>query len=133
MSQNSLEVMLMDAEVVRSNDKKEFPTPELCHILELWNRVTDPHVSIVRARVKTGVTTQAHSLEGVSERYLIISGSGQVYIEGLGSLAVCPGDLVFIPPGAIQYIENTGHDDLIFYAICTPRFTENVYRDRTNG
>lgn len=123
----------MRAEIVHSKENEEFPTEELCFIREVWNQAVDSDVSVARARVEPGVTTRAHSLDGVSERYLIVSGSGQVYVEGLGLHAVGPGDFVMIPPDAIQYIENTGREDLIFYAICTPRFTKEVYRDRTGG
>jgi len=123
----------MQAEIVHSDNKGEFPTEERCHILELWNREIDSEVSVARARVEPGVTTQAHSLDGITERYLMISGRGQVYVEGMDSQTVEPGDLVFIPSGAIQYIENIGVQDLIFYAICTPRFTKEKYQDRTNG
>jgi oxalate decarboxylase/phosphoglucose isomerase-like protein (cupin superfamily) len=37
--------------------------------------------------------------------------------------------VVLIPPGAAQRISNTGDDDLVFLAICTPRFVREAYRD----
>jgi mannose-6-phosphate isomerase-like protein (cupin superfamily) len=41
--------------------------------------------------------------------------------------AVRPGDVVVIPAGESQSIANTGAVDLVFYCICTPRFTPECY------
>lgn len=43
--------------------------------------------------------------------------------------AVGPGDVVVIPPACRQRITNDGHEDLIFLAICTPRFRFEAYAD----
>ena len=40
---------------------------------------------------------------------------------------VKPGDVVIIPPMQRQRITNTGAGDLIFLAICNPRFTDACY------
>ena len=37
--------------------------------------------------------------------------------------------MVLIPPGTRQRITNTGDADLIFLAVCTPRFTRVAYED----
>ena len=39
------------------------------------------------------------------------------------------GDVVLIPPSCPQRITNTGSGDLIFLAICTPRFKQDAYED----
>jgi hypothetical protein len=51
----------------------EFETDERCHIQEISNDADDELVSIARARVEPGVTTAWHSLDGISERYIIVS------------------------------------------------------------
>jgi mannose-6-phosphate isomerase-like protein (cupin superfamily) len=107
----------------------EFYTAEGCYILETWNRTDDPDVSIARARVAPGVTTRLHRLAGVVERYLILSGEGQVDVEGMEPRHVASGDLVFIPAGLSQRITNRGDGDLLFLAICTPRFHDAAYLD----
>ena len=107
----------------------EFHTEEGCFILESWNRADDPAVSIARARVVPGVTTRLHRLSGTCERYVILSGEGVVEVEGLAPRPVRPGDVVFIPAGRGQRIGNPGAADLVFLAICTPRFTPEVYQD----
>jgi len=117
----------MKAAIVRAADRKEFRIPEGCHILELWNAEEGGSLSVARARVEPGVTTAFHTVS-VCERYLIVEGRGLVDVEGLPPAEVGPGDLVAIPPGSRQRIRNLGAGDLLFYCLCTPRFTPDCYR-----
>lgn len=107
----------------------EFLTPERCFINELSNSAADPEVSIARARVPVGVTTRWHRLHGTAERYVMLSGSGRVEVGNLPAQNVEPGDVVLIPPGCRQRITNLGTEDLIFLAVCTPRFRPEAYED----
>jgi mannose-6-phosphate isomerase-like protein (cupin superfamily) len=68
-------------------------------------------------------------LRDVTERYVIQSGTGYVEVENMEAQSVGPGDVVRIPPGARQRIKSTGSEDLIFLALCTPRFSEAAYVD----
>ena len=111
------------------NQAKEFYTDEKCFIIELSNTADDPDLSIARARVKPGVTTRWHHLKGITERYCIISGSARVEVGDLTPRNIAAGDVVLIPPLCRQRITNTGSDDLIFLAICTPRFINEAYED----
>jgi mannose-6-phosphate isomerase-like protein (cupin superfamily) len=79
--------------------------------------------------VLPGVTTRLHRLDGVAERYVILAGSGRVQVGDLPVQEVRPGAVVLIPPGCPQRITNTGFGDLVFLAICSPRFTPAVYAD----
>lgn len=117
----------MEAVVRHVSESEEFMTPEGCWILESWNSETDQPVSIARARVAPGVTTKLHRVRGLIERYLIIAGSGLVTVGDALGERVGPGDVVVIPAGASQKIENNGNTDLLFYAICSPRFTQDAY------
>ena len=117
-------------ESIRHQDlSREFFTDEGCHITELSNSPDDPTVSIARARVEPGVTTRLHRLAGIAERYYILEGNGRVETGGAPPQPVGPGDVVLIPPMCPQRITNTGPDDLVFLAICTPRFTQDAYED----
>lgn len=107
----------------------EFHTPERCYINELSNCANDPDASIARARVTAGVTTRWHRLVGTIERYVIVSGSGRVEIAGLPAQKVGAGDVVLIPADCPQRITCLGEDDLVFLAICTPRFQQRAYED----
>jgi len=122
----------MFPKIVKDNSLKEFLTPERCFIFENWGSADDEKVSIARARVEPGVTTKAHHLKGVQEIYLITRGRGKVQVGNLEPTEVTKGDVVIIPAGTSQRMANIGRTDLIFYCICTPRFTNECYRDDEN-
>ena len=107
----------------------EFYTPEGCFIIELSNTPDDPDASIARARLAPGVTTRWHRLADTTERYVIIEGRGSMEVGGLPPQEVNPGDVVLIPAFCRQRITNVGQRDLIFLAICTPRFMKEIYED----
>ncbi len=111
----------------------EFYTPEGCFIIELSNTADDEEASIARARVEPGVTTRWHRLSGTTERYVILEGNGRVEVGGLAPQDVGAGDVVIIPPLCRQRISNFGAGDLIFLAICTPRFRQDLYEDIDSG
>ena len=119
----------MKENIKEQNLKEEFYTSEKCYITELSNTPDDPDVSIVRARVESGVTTRWHRLKGTYERYFIISGRGLVEIGEQPPQELSIGDIVLIPPMCRQRITNIGSDDLVFLAICSPRFLQDVYED----
>ncbi|MEG3792518.1 cupin domain-containing protein [Lysobacter sp. CCNWLW3] len=107
----------------------EFYISEQCHVVELSNGDDDPELSIAQVRVTPGVTTRWHRLVGTAERYVIVEGRGCIEIGDLPPQEVGPRDVVLIPPGCRQRIANLGHGDLVFLAICTPRFRPEAYED----
>ena len=117
----------MTPQIRRAAVAAEYATNENCFILEVANDADDPDVSIARARVLPGVTTEWHRLVDIDERYIIVSGSGCVEIGDLTPTAVSPGDVVRIPANTPQRISNIGNDDLVFYAVCNPRFVQSAY------
>jgi mannose-6-phosphate isomerase-like protein (cupin superfamily) len=120
-------------EVIKlKNTSSEFYTKEKCYITELSNSPDDQELSIAQARVKPGVTTRQHRLINTTERYYILQGKGKVEIGELPPQEVNPGDIVIIPPMCPQRITNTGATDLIFLALCTPRFSSSSYEDIEN-
>ena len=119
--------LVVQAEIRRADPSKEFPTHENCFILEVSNDAGDPDISIARARVRPGVTTTWHRLEGIVERYVIVRGKGRVEVGDLPPTMVSEGDVVRIPANVSQRITNVGDEDLVFLCICTPRFIQNAY------
>lgn len=107
----------------------EFYTDERCYITELSNIEADPDVSIARARVEPGVTTRWHRVIDTAERYVILEGTALVEVGDLPAQEVGLGDVVLIPPSCRQRITNLGKEDLIFLAICSPRFRQEAYED----
>ena len=76
-----------------------------------------------------GVTTHWHRLIGIAERYVIVEGRGSVEVGDRAAQIVGPGDVVLIPAECRQRIRNVGESDLVFLAICTPRFVQSAYED----
>jgi len=115
--------------IKKHDPQDEYYFEEGCHIIETSNSKDDEEVSIARARVEKGQRTKWHYLEDTSERYVILAGNGLVEV---GTEAPCPvalGDVVIVPANTRQRIENTGQADLVFLAICSPRFQRKNYRE----
>ncbi len=116
--------------IITHNDGSgEYFFDEGCFITEWWNSTDDPLVSVARARVEPGVSTHWHRLSGIVERYVILDGEGVAEVGDAVPQPVRPGSIVLIPAGAPQRITNTGTRDLVFLAICTPRFERAQYQD----
>ncbi len=115
----------MKPKVVRAKQPLEYLTQERCYIAE---NHSDPSVSVARATVKPGITTKAHHIvDGLQEIYIVTSCKGVVQIGGMEPTMVTIGDVVVIPPLTSQKVTNPGDVDLVFYCVCTPRFTEHCY------
>ncbi len=106
-----------------------FFAAEGCYISKLSNTTDDPAVSIAQARVEPGITTAWHRLKNTIERYVILSGTGLAEIGDAAPRSVNAGDVVHIAAMQRQRISNVGNDDLIFLAICTPRFLPENYQE----
>ena len=74
--------------------------------------------SLAHAKVAPRERTKAHRFT-TAEVYYILSGRGRMHIDA-ESGPVDAGCAVYIPPGAVQYIENTGRNDLVFLCIVDP-------------
>lgn len=77
--------------------------------------------SIAHAIVPTGEATLPHRLHKSTELYYILEGNGSMQIDGETS-PVRPGQIVLIPPGAVQHIENTGTCALVFLCVVSPKW-----------
>jgi len=119
----------MQACIKVNAEVQEYFFAEGCFITELSNSADDPDVSVARARLEPGKTTRWHYLQDTGERYVMLQGVGVVEVGELPPQRVVAGDVVVIPPMVRQRISNAGADDLIFLAICSPRFTEAAYVD----
>ena len=117
---------MTDARILRPDEADEYDTEERCFILEMSNAASDEALSIARARVEPGVTTQLHTLS-VHEVYVIEEGNGLMSVGDLAPFIIGPGDTVSISKHTPQCVQNPGDDDLVFLCICTPRFSHKCY------
>ncbi|KKM70089.1 hypothetical protein LCGC14_1444230 [marine sediment metagenome] len=119
----------MQEKIYKYDLNKEYFFVEGCFINELLNDGTDPDVSIAQARVTPGMTTAWHYLSETTERYVILQGHGEVSVGSELKRNVTVGDIVVIPQEIHQCIKNIGSADLVFLAICSPRFKAENYRE----
>jgi mannose-6-phosphate isomerase-like protein (cupin superfamily) len=115
--------------IKKHDSSNEYYFEEGCHITETSNSADDVAVSIVRARVEQGQQTKWHYLENTTERYVILSGTGLVEMGSEEPCDITTGDVVIVPANTRQRIKNTGENDLLFLAICSPRFLKKNYRE----
>jgi len=113
--------------VSRKQAQQEFFTDERCFIIENHNTPRDDALSVAQARVEPGVATVWHRLRDTDERYVALEGHGFVEVGDDVAVELNPGDVVFIPAGVRQRIINKGSGQLIFLALCTPRFRPENY------
>ena len=74
--------------------------------------------SLAHARVAPGRRTKAHRLQ-TAEVYYVIKGRGRMHINAK-TADVDADCAIYIPPGSVQHIENTGKDDLMFLCVVDP-------------
>ncbi len=114
------------------SDCTEIVANDLCRLRELLHPNHDGLAigySLAHARIEPGARTIRHHLEGASEVYYLISGQGTMHIDG-EQRPVAAGDAIFIPPGAVQFLVNTGDVPIEFLAIVEPSWqTEIDHRD----
>lgn len=74
--------------------------------------------SLAHAILPVGATSLPHSLT-TSEVYYILSGTGEMSIDNELQM-IEPGDAVYIPPNAVQFLRNTGTEAIVFICIVDP-------------
>jgi mannose-6-phosphate isomerase-like protein (cupin superfamily) len=99
----------------------EFISGDHARLRELLNPRKEPvalRYSLAHALVPAGRTTKRHRLR-TSEVYYILQGSGRMHVDE-ESAPVKAHQAVYIPPGAVQWIENIGSGPLLFLCIVDP-------------
>lgn len=80
--------------------------------------------SLAHAVLGPGKSSRPHRLK-TSEVYYILEGQGIMHID-IESSPVGPGDAVYIPPNAVQFIRNTSEErDLKFLCIVDPAWRKD--------
>ena len=108
--------------VKKFEQQKEIVAGDNCILRELLNPLAGDGVecrySIAWAKVPVGETTWKHGMK-TTEVYVIIKGKGKMHvndeIEEVGKY-----DTIYIPPNAVQYIENIGDEELEFICMVDP-------------
>ncbi|MBE9080269.1 cupin domain-containing protein [Romeria aff. gracilis LEGE 07310] len=113
-------------------DCPEFVAGDGTRLRELLHPDKQPlalRYSLAHAVVPAGQTSVPHALT-TSEVYYILSGQGEMHIDEEVQ-RVEPGDAVYIPPQARQFIRNDGKQPLVFICLVDPAWQaedETVYQ-----
>ncbi len=112
--------------VKKLKDLKEIVALDNTIIREMLNPKHDTiplHLgySLAHATLPPKKTSLPHRFKTASEVYYILKGEGLMYIDD-DRERVGPGDIIYIPPKAIQSIKNTGETNLEFLCIVYPEW-----------
>lgn len=88
--------------------------------------------SIAFAELEPGKSSLPHILQTCTEVYLVIAGVGIAYVGGEAH-PVQANDLVLIPAGMEQSVENVGNDTLRFICIVSPPWAAEDEAILSNG
>lgn len=117
--------------IQKLNDCPEFVAGDGTLLRELLHpdkQAIDLRYSLAHAIVPVGQTSVPHSLS-TTEVYYILSGVGEMHIND-ETQTVEPGDAIYIPPYAKQFIYNSGTEPLVFICMVDPawqKVDETIY------
>lgn len=77
--------------------------------------------SLAHATLPPKKASLPHRFKTASEVYYILTGVGTMHIDD-ETEDVGPGDTIYIPPKAVQFIENIGESNLEFLCIVYPEW-----------
>jgi mannose-6-phosphate isomerase-like protein (cupin superfamily) len=107
--------------IKRLKDCAEIVAGDQTRLRELLHPDHDPaemRYSLACAWIAPGARSQAHRLK-TAEVYYVVRGTGMMHI-GEEAAGVTAGDAVYIPPGSVQWLENTGEEEIEFLCIVDP-------------
>jgi mannose-6-phosphate isomerase-like protein (cupin superfamily) len=107
--------------IKKLKDCKQITAGDRTRLRELLHPARDAveiRCSLAVARFAPGAPSQAHRLK-TAEVYYLVRGTGVMHI-GEEAAPVGPGDAVYIPPGTVQWLENTGKEEIEFLCIVDP-------------
>jgi mannose-6-phosphate isomerase-like protein (cupin superfamily) len=107
--------------IKRLADCREITAGDQTRLRELLHPDRDPaeiRYSLAVAWLASGARSRAHKLK-TSEVYYLVRGTGVMHI-GDDAAKVTAGDLVYMPPGSVQWLENSGKEGIEFLCIVDP-------------
>jgi len=109
-------------EIRKHGEQMPFTTKDGSTIRSLLDLSNAPvaNQSLAEATLPTGVATQRHYHKASEEFYYILTGSGQMEIDGIEK-PVEPGDAILIPAGAWHQI--TASEEMKFLCCCAPPYS----------
>ena len=115
--------MSAQARKVNIEECPQFVTKDTSRIREILaprNSLLEAQ-SLAEATVAVGGATDEHYPATSEEIYYIVSGSGEMEVEG-ERFAVKEGDAIALLPGEKHKIWNRGDSELVFLCMCVPPY-----------
>lgn len=94
-------------------------------VLHPKNEAVPMSYSLAHAELEAGKASLPHRLMERSEVYIILEGEGTAYVDGQAT-HLKTGDVLFIPAGAEQYLDNTGTQTVRFLCIVDPAWSKET-------
>ena len=107
--------------IKKLKDCREIMAGDRTRLRELLHPARDAvqiRYSLAVAWIAPGAGSQAHRLK-TAEVYYLVRGSGVMHV-GEEAAEVTAGDAVYIPPGSVQWLQDTGKDEIEFLCIVDP-------------
>jgi len=107
--------------IKKLKDCKEITAGDRTRLRELLHPDRDAaeiSYSLAVAWLNPGERSEAHRLK-TAEVYYVVRGSGVMHV-GEEATEVMAGDAVYIPPDSVQWLENTGTEEIEFLCIVDP-------------
>jgi mannose-6-phosphate isomerase-like protein (cupin superfamily) len=107
--------------VRRINECEEFLAGDHTHLRELLHPARSAvkvSYSLAHGKLAPGVHSKRHRLSS-SEVYYFLMGRGTFYIDGQ-TLSIEPSMVVYVPPGAEQWVDNQGGSTMEFLCLVDP-------------
>ena len=95
----------------------------LKEIIHPKNDELELNFSLAHASLKKGESSVPHCLLNQTEVYYVLNGSGKIKIEEEYQ-NINKGDVVLVPAGAKQHVDNQGDEPLEFLCIVSPPWQE---------
>lgn len=113
-------------DVINRDDVRPFTTKDSSEIREILAPRNSgiKRQSLAEARLLPGRSTEEHYHIQTEEIYYILSGRGQMIVNG-EKRDVKEHDGIAILPGVRHKITNTGTEDLIFLCCCVPAYEDD--------
>ena len=112
-------------EIINRRSCKEFVAQDEAVVRELVSPRNSSlkNQSIAEVIIPIGMTIREHYHKKTEEVYYIISGKGEMYIDGETEI-VGKGDSIVILPEQKHKITSIGDEDLIMFVTCSPSYTD---------
>lgn len=112
--------------VRKFRDLKEFTAGDHSILREYFNPLKEKlelNYSLAHAKVVVGKTSTKHRLKS-SEVYFILKGKGIMFIDK-EQKEVEKGDVIYIPPNSVQWIKNSGQEELEILCMVEPAWKQS--------